>query len=536
MKRLLSLIILMVVGAMGQQPDSLPTVPGPLSVFVNQEVPIPQAFFGMISNRTYPINLPYGNWRSWDSQTQWVNLEICLAASGDPNDPCFKWDELDTDLSIVYSQGVTDGVLATLSRTPGFAVDLNADPTGRRGKGCNYYNPNFNGTAFVPGQCLLPVDLNADGSGANKIWKNWVTAFATHVSSPTYLKTHAHVEWYEPWNEVHRSTTIVSPPYTGVLSYEGTFAQLVRLTEDLRCIVLGKGTIHNFPTAGKSTPCTSKAIDGKAKIASPSLTFPSANQPIMLNFLYCTNNPPVGSQCTTGNAGSDAVDGINTHMYAVVTTPEIVSQQRMPYMKSVLTHTDNQKPLINGEFSWGSPSDGSMWTDVYAQAGFIPRVFALYWTYGVTLNYWYAYDQGACCTGGLSNGTTLYHPQSDAWIQTVNWLAGSTQVYDQFCQQRGTIFTCDLITKDNKEAELIWDSEYGQNCSDMSQPLICGNTSYPVPKRYQNFTWVDLLGASHPLGQTVTIGANPILLMGGDPGKFPRMPEAYNLTVGVTTK
>ena len=490
-----------------------PNPVGPLSVFMEPSNHIPKEFFGMVTNNanTYPLLLTYGNWRGWDSGMSWINVEQCKASSGNPSDHCFSWTVVDRILAATFQQGIQDG-LFTFSRTPPWAVDLNSDPTGGQGKNCNYYIAPGTGVN-TPGQCLTPTDLNKDGSGTNQMWKNWVTAFVTHVNDPTYLKTHSHIQWWEPWNEFGRSTTLIDPPYTGTLSYEGTYAQLVRLTEDMQCIITGKGTIHNFPVKGSSTPCKATAIDSGAQISTPSGGIVGFSRPSLQNFLYCNASPPAGSECTTNDGGSKAVDGINAHYYSNTTTPEVIAFQRVPLLRGILSQDDLKKPFFNGEGSWGNVSnDGNIWTDKYAQAGFIPRYFALNWTQGLMTNYWYAYNQ-AGATGGLfdTNTNQLLHPQSDAWQQTTSWLIGSISVNNQFCQVTGTVYTCEMKLSNGKAAELVWDSAFGQNCSQMSQPLICGNTVYSVPVKY-NGTWIDLMGVSHSLGQTVVIGANPILL------------------------
>ncbi len=445
----------------------------------------------------------------------WPNMETCQAVSGSDSDPCFVWLWLDRQLADTFQAGVNE-TFYTLSRSPLWSVNLVSDPQGLNGTGCNYYQAPGSSPGTAPGQCLLPTDLNPDGSGTDQIWKNWVTAIATHVNDPTYRQTHSHIHMWEPWNEFYRSTVLADS--TGSPSFQGTYAQLVRLTEDVRCIVTGKGTIHNDPSPGKSTACTQKAIDPEAVISSPS-TGPYEQQAAVLeNFLYCNgtgaNAPKPGSMCTTGTAGSDAVDVINYHLYADIVTPEQMIGKFLPNALMLLQPVDQKKTLISGEGSWGNVNVATMiWTDSYAQAGFIPRFYALYWSSNVTQNYWYSFD-GAGETGGLSDGTTLLYPQSDAWIQTYSWLAGSTPDKAPFCQSTGTVYTCDFTKSNGQKAELVWDSQYGQNCSAMSVPIICGNTAYPVPPVYSQ-DWVDLMGVSHLFQHQVTIGANPILLESG---------------------
>ena len=493
----------------------------------NLAPPIPASFWGLIISRdSYPLQVRYGGFRGWDAGgAQWPNLEICKAASGNPNDPCFDWTtNFDPQMANLFADGVND-VFYTMSRTPEWGVDLASDPTGLNGGDCNYYQPRSSDPGDAPGQCLVPVDLNADGSGTDEIWRNWITAIAAHVNSPAYLKSHAHIKYWEPWNEWFRGS-IVLPNYvtgnganapTGV-SYAGTYAQMVRLTEDMRCVITGKGTIHNFPSAGSSTPCSATPIDANALIVSPDGAA-NTQGPINVtqNFLYCNGTgsaaPAPGSYCTTGNAGSQAVDIINFHLAAGKITPETVVNTYIPNARAMLQAADRSKPMINGEGSWNIPySPGNLWSDPYAQAGFIPRFFALYWSAGLTLNMWYSYDTNDGQLFFPSAGK-LNEPAATSWNLTYNVLVGASPINTPFCSNNGTVYTCDFMEADGSVAELIWDAQYGQNCSQMTNPIICGSTNHSVPVQF-NKDWVDVTGIVHGSATTVTIGANPILLEG----------------------
>jgi len=479
---------------------------------------IPASFWGVHVNRlsSFPVQLQYGEFRFWDTTgAQWPDIETCQAASGQPTDPCYVWDSFNVYTGDLHNAGVND-VMYTLSRTPLWSVNLTSDPTGLNGTDCDYYLAGSQMPTRGPGQCLTPVDLNADGSGADQIWKNWVTAIATQANDPTYLQTHAHIKYWEPWNEFSRST-ILQPGYVGSLSFQGTYAQLVRLTEDTRCIITGKGTIHNYPLAGQSTPCSATAIDSSAMIVSPSgAASYQEGLGIMQNFLYCSGTvqaPAPGSNCTTGNAASQAVDVINFHLYAEDVTPEKVAGTYIPNARAILQSADLAKPLINGEGSWENPAKSTdLWADPYAQAGFIPRYFALYWSAGVTMNIWYSYDE---TIGELFNATAgqLSQPAASAWQQTYAWLQGATPKNAPFCTSSGTVYTCDFTEASGKSAELVWDVQYGQNCSQQANPVICGATLYSVPASL-NQDWLDVTGTMNPAAATVTIGANPILLEG----------------------
>jgi hypothetical protein len=466
---------------------------------------IPATFWGMHVNKypSYPLQIPYGQFRSWDAgASQWPSVETCQAASGSPSDSCFTWSGLDTQQADLKNDGVND-VLYTLSRTPAWGSQNATDAN------CNYYGLGGN----FKGACYPPTDLNSDGTGTNQIWKNWVTAIATHANDATYLQTHAHIKYWEIWNEFYRSTTLgYYSACAGCLSWQGTYNQLVRLAEDARCIITGTGSIRNTPSLGSSTACSATAIDPTAKIVSPST---AANYPggikALQNFLYCNNSP--AAACTVGSAGAAAVDVIDAHLYAEGRTPESVASSDVSNLRSALESAELAKPLWNGESSWGIPTlTNSIWKDGYARAGFIPRFFALYWSAGVTENFWYSYDTD---DGQLYDPVAghLLKPEATAWTSTYNWLVGAVPTQTPFCQTSGTIYFCDFGRANGYVARLVWDSQFGQNCAQMDNPVICGNTTYNVPSQF-NRDWVDVLGAVHPQSGTVMIGANPILLEG----------------------
>jgi len=102
-------------------------------------------------------------------------------------------------------------------------------------------------------------------------------------------------------------------------------------------------------------------------------------------------------------------------------------------------------------------------------------------------------------------------PESTAWIQTHDWLADAKPSQNPFCKNNGSVYYCDFTRSNGSAARLLWDSKYGQKCSNMSPPIVCGNTQYEVPASFSK-GWIDLGGAAHPYSKTVKIGANPILL------------------------
>jgi Big-like domain-containing protein len=463
---------------------------------------IPCTFWGIHVDRltSYPLELPYGEFRGWDSGTaNWPDIQSCPAGNCSvTSPPPFVWNNLDTELSDVYQASVND-VMYTLSRTPNWASQNPTDST------CNYAKQGPQDY----GECWPPVDLNADGTGTNQTWRNWIAAIATHVNDPSYLQTHSHIKFWESWNEFSRLT-----------SWEGTYNQLVRLAQDARCIITGK--VVAITATGEScavvlgTVDLTKAADPGAVMVAPSST---GIDPVAIsNFLYCNDGPQ--TQCTTGSAGADAVDIINVHMYIDTQTPEQIVTG-LPNLTALLQPAELQKPIWNGEGSWGLLTETNVvniWAkDAYARAGMIARYFALLWSANIKQTMWYGYDFP---TGQLFNSATgqLDQPEATAWISTYNWLSNATPSGNSpFCQVNGTVYHCDFTESNGLTARLVWDSKYGQDCSSMGagvQPIICGNTPYSVDTSTFNKDWVDLSGSVHSVSSTVTIGANPILLEG----------------------
>ena len=502
MRRFLTAVLVLMAGltlsacgggnTQSSNPAPPTTPPVPFTPCVAGGSGIPCTYWGLQVKllTSYPVQIPYGQFRSWDSaDANWPNIETCQALSSSQTDPCFTWANLDSELTNLKQQGRSD-IFYTLSRTPAWGSQNPTDTN------CNYSKQG------LYGECWPPVDLNADGTGTNQIWRNWVTAIATRVNDATYLQTHAHVKYWETWNEFTRPT-----------SWQGTNNELVRLAEDANCIITGKviaivanlneSCQHVWSTVGLTGP-----IDSQAVMVAPSAAGIHPTQ--VQTFLYCTGDPT----CTVGSAGAAAVDVIDVHLYINQQTPEKVVTVGLPALKALLQPPELLKPLWNGEGSWGDTSDSTdIWQDPYARAGVIPRYFALYWSSGVTENFWYGYDFTGI--GQLYDPTsnTLIQPEANAWILTYNWLSGAVPSQNPFCQNIGTIYHCDFTEANGLKASLVWDSSSGQACSSQSVPIVCGATNYSVPAQF-NKDWVDLSAVTHTAAGTVMIGSNPILLEG----------------------
>ena len=499
---------------------------------------------------SFPLQVPYSGFRGWDSPDgHWPGItetasgqtcdpytapNVAIHPAYDPLNSCYSWTTFNTMMSNIKVAGMNN-IMYTLSRSPIWAVNLADDPQQQMGEGCNYYDAAkwaAGDPRDAPGQCLLPPDINADGSGSNQTWRDWVTALATEVNGPVWLQTHPHVEYWEPWNEFERDT-LIDNPGSAQSSFEGTYAELLRIVEDTRCIIKGQGVVHNYPAKGDVSPCdqagfVTTSIDPTSLITTPS-GYAGATGTLdtydktLANFLYCDQNPQLDNGATSTctwkglNWGSNSVDIINWHG-TKASDPEFKYSVAWPAAFSVIHRSDlESKPLMCGEC--GVHPNVTWTVDTYDEAAYIPRYMALQFSAGFTFNSWYEYDSSP---GGFVSPSTqvLLHPVSDAWIQTYAWLNGAIPDNKPFCSANGTVWTCPFTATTGNKAQLVWDAQYGPggttpptDCADASDPLICGSTSYQVPATYSE-DWIDIMGTVHAHESIVTIGAVPILQKG----------------------
>jgi phospholipase C/uncharacterized protein YjdB len=483
---------------------------GSTTITVGTLAPVLSTFFGMhLHLATSPVpGTMAGTGRVWDSASaQWPNLNT---ASGK-----FTWTNLDSVLADYKTAGIND-VLYTLWRVPTWASSNPNDTS------CDYaasLGPKYYG------ECDLPTDINADGTGTNLTWRTWVQNIAQYVNNPTYLATHAHIHYWEPCNECYRSPTL-DPGYDSggnvQVAYKGTYAQLLRLMQDARCIILGN---PNDAITALNTTCGQAGypvigIDPTAQMVMPSSSplqvgknpsYPQVTQ----NMLYCTcaNNSCSASTtgCTTGSAGSAAVDIISAHIYPNSYTPEQIPSE-IAKVRAVLSATDLAKPFWDGEGGWGQTSIATQVNDgdPDLEAAFVARFLLMNWAAGASRTYWYQWDNAAYgtlwnptsnsdCTTPFTSGYIC--KAGTAYQQVYDWLVGST-LGD--CSVNGTVWTCTLTESNGSPAAIIWDTS--QTCSNGS----CSSKQQSVSQIYESYN--DLTGASYSINGTVAVGIKPILL------------------------
>ena len=415
----------------------------------------------------------------------WSNVNVARWANVNPAQGQYDFKSVvDPFLAEFYQNGMSD-VLYTIGQVPGWASSNPSDPN------CDFAIQ----ANTTKGGCDLPLDINADGTGTDATYIAFVTALAQHVNDPTYLQTHAKITYWEPWYEWYRNP-VVYPNFAQVgepTSINATYAQMVRLTADLRCVLIGSGCANGGAY-------TAKGIDPTAKIISPSDGEDQQQSlAIFQNFLYCNGTgsaaPMAGSQCNPNNAGSPLVDIIDTHFYEPPSfglQPENLLSDVAAY-NNVLSATDKQKPLWSGEGSWG---DDAKYPDPDLQAAWVARYYLSGWSAGLQRMYWYAYDSPKY--GQLWNGSL--NPAGQAYNTLNKWILGAK--LGSACSANGSVWTCNLTLSNSSAAMIIWDTS--QTCS--------SGTCSTSPQSVGFGNYQDLTGANSAVAGTVQVGIKPILL------------------------
>jgi hypothetical protein len=446
--------------------------------------PIPSSFFGLhVNTSASNVTVPYGRCRIWGVQgTLWRSIE---ASQG-----VYNFASLDGTLAAAKLAGINDGCVFTFGSVPPWASTNPADNT------CD-----------KPGSCWPPADLNFDGSGTDQTIIDALTNIATHVNDPIYLQTHAHIKYWEPWNETYRGTFIGAYGCTSThtCSFNGSYAQLVRIAEEMRCIIKGSGSVN-------SVPCTNAGIDPSASIITPSgqAYIRIYGRQEVPNFLQCNQNPLAGSGCSTGSRGSAAVDVVNYHCYVRSGNADDVAGY-IALSRALLTPVDAAKPFYCDEGSWGP---NTSFPDPDLQAGFTARWFTDILSEQVTTALWFTWDNqgwGTLWNPDGRNGCTqtagCMTKAGVAYAQTYNWLIGANL---QGCLSSNGITVCTLSRANGYSALMIWSTATLTSCIGQISSEVCGSTTYQVPSGY--ITKRDLDGLVQPANPTEYVGAKPILL------------------------
>jgi hypothetical protein len=459
---------------------------------------------------------PIGAFRAWDvCKIQWPDLE--------PSAGAFDFTNLDTVMASASAAGVSD-VLMEVGRIPNWISSNPGDTL------CDAANVN----GELPGLCDPPRDLNPDGTGTDATFIAFAQALLTHAVAQNYP-----LKYLEIFEEFHRSDSLTGgavqcfAPSTGIpCSWRGTFAQMLRMTQDLRCIAKGKAS---DPITANGLTCGTAGY-GKTGIM-PSLNVSVGNAGpsdfdngavVMANFLYCNHNPPPSSVCNyTNSEGSAATDMIGGHAYFGTDIPETVLSA-VARQHNLFSTTDQSKPYFIGEGSWGANAN---LTDAGLQNAYVTRWYLSLWmTKDVKRAYWWAWDAsgpqgqaglwtlfpdpfGNCTTPENNADGGFYCSGGVAYNQTVSWLRNATSVNwtcpDSNCtNQSQGVYTFTITGKNGYQGLVEWNSTAVSSCS----RVPCGSTAVPAaPSGFTASQWRDLNGVTHT-GAPSAIGASPVII------------------------
>lgn len=501
---------------------------------------IPSNYMGLTINDSGVAapSVSYGLLRFWDTgNNQWPYINTA--------DGVYKFNVngtgLDNWLQNLKSASV-DNAFYTLNRTPNWALAAKYKTGGSSSTAaqqCNYYGVGGNTTTYgAQGQCYPPGDLNDDGTGTNQHWIDWVTNIATHVKNLDH-NTYATIKYWEIWNEVERSDTIAHDADNP--SYRGTYAQLLRMTEDARCIITGNGVIHNngYNTNGTQkapSQCNLKAIDSTALIVMPSGHPESSGEyAVAQNFLYCNSSTNTicsnSANGSTGNEGAAAIDIANFHVKPANISNDVAGTSDMEAsfqtlygnIQKVVTAGNGSAanlPLWNGEAGYDAESKGwGALINVDLRESFVARFFLMNWSLGIQSVSWYNWD-GA---DQLNDKGSL---PGMAYQQLYNWLGlgdnppdvSMTSSCTNGTGSAKTQWTCGFTgtgTNSTYQAEAIWDTAYSCNSAKSSGGCVTPN-NVTVNSKWKNY--VDLTGTVTPITKdkngnwSVPVSIKPILL------------------------
>jgi hypothetical protein len=435
-------------------------------------------FFGMhinSPNSPFPSSagVPIAGVRLWDTRSSWATTET---GSGS-----YAWANLDFRVNQALSNNPPADVLYDLARTPGWAQCISG--TCRCGgsgiAACmnDYVAPDscaYSTTPgdTTPGDCYPPSDLNADGTGADQIWINWVTAVATRYKGQ--------ISYYEIWNEPNIDEM-----------WQGSYAQLVRMAGDARCVIVGDKGCNSHSSYSK------KGIDPAAKMLTPAFTYP------------VTNLSPYSTTSVNGASGSGATfaDIYAFHGYPGPGNPPENVVSDYTTVVGIMSQQGVSLPVFNTEGSWGANNGVSNLTDPDQQAAFTSRYLLVQESAGVERLYWYGWDlasgDGTLWDGGLTTAGVSFQ-------QTEAWVSGAT-LSAPGCEGNGNVWTCLYTRSGGYTGLVVWD--VSQTCNNG----LCTTSSFTVPSSAEYTQYQDVAGNTHNIsGETVPIGAKPILLETGN--------------------
>ncbi len=407
---------------------------------------IPNTFFGMhmhagvISHQPWPED-SLGSVSLWNGGVSWGDIS---SAKG-------VYDFTSLDLWMANAQAHGDQLVYTFGYVPQWA---SSQP----------YNSSCQGPV---GSCAPPTDVNADGTGTDQSFKDFVTALANHNKN----STSAHIEYWELWNEPYHSQYWV-----------GTVAQLVRMAKDATAIL--------------------KSVDPNAKVLVPSVCIEGSKSTNWLSAYLA--------------AGGDTVaDLVAFHGYVQKQGTPLQPENIIGYVNNLRNvilapYGLQNRALWDTEASWGQPTVSvPAFTDPDERMGFVARMYILQQSVGVARFFWYQWNNPTLGTMWIPNpndpsapGTLT--PPGIAFAQVQNWMVGATPVAG--CSASGTVWSCDYTRSAGYKARIVWDT--AQSCAHGT----CTTSSYAVPTGFTQYRTLDNGTAISISGSHVEIGYKPIIL------------------------
>ena len=407
------------------------------------EIPVPAQLFsmsmnaGVVSREPWPT-VSFTGLRILEGGASWNDINTAHNV--------YNWSTLDLWLAAAAQHG--DDVLYTFAETPKWASSKPGDTS------CNF-GPNSEGA------CDPPSDLNADGSGADEIWKTFVTALVLHNKNS---KT-GHIKYWEMWNE----------PYNA-WEFNGTYAQMVRMARDARYVI--------------------KKWDPTAVVLTPTLNWNTQQE---LNWA-------AGYLAAGGGNFADAI-ALHGYVFGAGQTddPETIATLLPPYKKVLSTYGQSSKQIINTEACWGITANWN-YSNPDLQASFVARLYLLNAAYGISRLYWFEWNNTGAGTLWLQDssdpsgaGTLL--ESGLAYREVESWMTGK----NISCSSSGSVWSCSLSGPNGYLSEAIWDT--AETCSDGD----CTTIEHAVAPTYTKYQ--TLSGTSVNItGSTVPIGLKPILV------------------------
>jgi len=397
---------------------------------------IPQDFFGLHINtftNGFPAQ-PFATQRLLNSNVNWGDIETSPGV--------YDWRWLDQWVSQAQAHNVT--LLYTFVDVPQFYSSKPTDAS------CTYTNKGL-------GACDPPSDLNADGTGTDQAFRNFVTALVQHVGSK--------IQYFEIWNEanqpsVWQATDPVNHPFNQLIRMEQDASQIIKATN---------------PNALILTPPPVGFPYGAPKWEAAFLAAGGANYADVVTFHSYVHKWIWGTQPVPENV-------------AIAIHNMVVTMQKYSVTK----------PLWITESGWGRV-DKDGFTDETLQTAFTARYILLEQSAGVAHAYWYQWDSNA----PYDSGTFFIPPSTTrapgvAYDQVYNWTAGATLTAPCAATGTTTVWTCQYSRANGYHAMAVWNT--------------AGSSSFSVsPGEYTQYR--DLAGTTTKLaGSSVTIGLLPILL------------------------